>query len=205
MSVGTVRPRAAHLGPERRRPQVLDAALAIAVERGPAAVSMTALAEHLGVTKPVVYACFATRDEVLRALLDREERRLLEGVLAAVPTGGFDDPKRALIEGFRAFLSTVAARPDSWRIVFAAQADPTIAERFGRGRVLVAQRVAELMRPALQLWGTRDLERKLPVLVEIFISTGEAAVRTLLSSAAWTPEDLGELVGTTTFHALRKA
>lgn len=204
MSVGTARARARHLGPERRRPQVLDAALTIAVERGPAAVSMTALAEQLGVTKPVVYACFATRDEVLGALLEREERRLLDGVLGAVPTEGFDDPKRLLIEGFRALLRTVAGRPDSWHIVFAAQADPTIAERFGRGRVVVAQRVAELMRPALTRWGTRDLERKLPVLVEVFMATGEAAVRTLLSGG-WHPDDLGELVGTTTFHALRNA
>jgi AcrR family transcriptional regulator len=183
---------------------VLDAALAIAVTRGPAAVSMTALAEHLGVTKPVVYACFATRDEVLRALLDREERRLLDGVLAAVPTGGFDDPKRLLIEGFTALLRTVDERPDSWRIVYAAQADPTIAERFGRGRILVARRVGELMRPALRGWGTTDAERKLPVLVEIFMATGEAAVRQLLAGS-WTPETLGELVGTTTFHALRNA
>ena len=59
MSVGKSvreRVRAAHLGPERRRPQVLDAALKIAVERGSHAVSMEAVAQSMGVTKPVVYA-----------------------------------------------------------------------------------------------------------------------------------------------------
>lgn len=209
MTVGTARerPRAAHLGPERRRPQVLDAALTIAVERGPSAVSMTAVAEHLGVTKPVVYACFATRDELLAALLDREERRLLDGVLGALPDRpSFEDPKRLLIEGFQALLRTVAARPDSWRIVFAANADPAIAQRFGRGRALVARQVAELMRPALQRWGTKDVARKLPVLVEMFMSTGEAAVRTLLRSGEeWSTAELGEFVGRTLFRALRGA
>lgn len=209
MTVGTAqgRRRAAHLGPERRRPQILDAALAIAVERGPAAVSMTSVADHLGVTKPVVYACFPARDELMLALLEREERRLLDGVLAAVPDRpSVEDPRRMLIEGFQALLRTVATRPDSWRIVFAVQADPAIAERFGRARAQVAQRVAELMRPALERWDRRDIDRKLPVLVEIFMATGEAAVRSLLRlGEAWTPDELGEFVGMTVFRALRTA
>ena len=85
MPVGTVesRSRAAHLGPERRRPQVLDAALAIAIERGVPAVTIGAVAERLDVTRPVVYSCFADRVELLHALLDRENEILLEEATAA--------------------------------------------------------------------------------------------------------------------------
>ena len=95
------RTRAAHLGPERRRPQVLDAALKIAVGRGSHAVSMEAVAQSMGVTKPVVYACFASREELLAALLGREEQRLFSAVIAALPDRpSFDKPEHLLVEGF---------------------------------------------------------------------------------------------------------
>ncbi|MDI9897387.1 hypothetical protein QM797_21935 [Rhodococcus sp. IEGM 1381] len=50
------RVRAEHLGPERRRPAVLDSALAIAVERGVGAVTMVAVAARACVTRPVTYS-----------------------------------------------------------------------------------------------------------------------------------------------------
>src|SRR5262249_51657456 len=74
------RRRAAHLGPERRRPLVLDAALGLFVERGYRGTAMEAIAEAAGVTKPVVYECYPSKAELFRALLEREEGRLLEAV-----------------------------------------------------------------------------------------------------------------------------
>src|SRR5918994_4522452 len=61
------RKRAAHLGPERRRPEVLDAALELFLEHGYDGTSMQAIAGRAGVTKPVVYACFPGKDELFRA------------------------------------------------------------------------------------------------------------------------------------------
>jgi AcrR family transcriptional regulator len=199
--------RAAHLGPERRRPQVLDAALQVAVERGPGAVSVAEVAERMGVTRPVVYACFATRDLLLEALLEREEQRLLAGVLAALPAEpSLDDPQRLVIEGFQALLTGVAGHADSWRIVFSAEPDPVVAERFAKARMLVTDQVARMMRPALRSWGIAEADRKLPVLVDLFMAAGESAVRTLLGSGgSWTPAELGELFGKTIYAALRGA
>ena len=59
----TTRARAEHLGPERRRPQVLDTALEIAAEHGVANVTMALVAERMEVTRPVVYACYSGRGE----------------------------------------------------------------------------------------------------------------------------------------------
>jgi AcrR family transcriptional regulator len=186
---------------------VLDTALEIAVERGVAGVTVSGVAERMSVTTPVVYACFGSREELLLALLEREERRLLEGVLAALPPEpSLDDPQRLLVEGFQALLATVAEHPGSWRIVFAAAPDPAVAERFGRARALVAGRVAQLMEPMLVAAGTEDIERKLPVLVELFMGAGESAVRALVEEGqAWTPEELGEFVGLLVLRALRAA
>ncbi len=79
------RSRAEHLGPQRRRPQVLDAALQIAAEHGIAGVTMAAIAERIGVTRPVVYACYDGRGKVLAALLDRETELMLTSLLGALP------------------------------------------------------------------------------------------------------------------------
>ncbi|WP_336083665.1 TetR/AcrR family transcriptional regulator [Nocardia sp. SSK8] len=203
----TVQPRrrAAHLGPERRRPQVLDAALAIAVEQGIGAVTMAAVADRMKVTRPVVYACFADRVELLHELVAREERRIIDGVLEATPRRAVDAGEGVFVDGFQALLRVVAASPDSWRLAY-GNPDPDVATSFGHGRALVLARCTELLRPTLHAWGTVDADAKLPVLVELWISAGESAVRSLLADdGVWTPETLGAFVGAAVYRALRDA
>ncbi len=198
--------RAEHLGPERRRPQVLDAALAIAEKRQIRAVTMEAVAAALHVTKPVVYACYASREELIEALLEREEARLFEGVMAALPTTlDFDDPERMFADGFAALLHVVTKHPGSWQLVL-AEPDPAVASRYGRARVQVAARVSELMQLGLTRMGTTDLARKLPFLVELFMSAGDAAVRTMVRERdTWDAKELGAFVGRVVGAALRSA
>jgi len=199
--------RAAHLGPERRRPQVLDAALRLAAAGGVHKVSMEAVAQQLGVTRPVIYACFASREELLAALLEREEQKLLDGVMSALPrVPDLSNPERLMVAGFQALLSVVAEHADSWRLVFAADVDPTVADRYGNARQRVARRVAALMGPALKAGGVKDLTRKLPVLVEMFMSMGDGAVRALLQGEGrWPADELGAYVGRLVLAVLRKA
>jgi len=205
-TVGT-RSRAAHLGPEKRRPQVLDAALALAAEQGLRHVSMEAVAARLQVTKPVVYSCFASREELLTALLEREEQRLLAGVMSALPPQlDLTNPRQMVIAGFQALLTVAAEHMASWQLVFASAPDPGVADRYGQARRFVARRVAELMAPGLAVWGVEEIDRKLPVLVELFMSIGDGSVRALMQGAAqWTPAELGEFVGELTYSALSKA
>ncbi|MBN9620619.1 MAG: TetR/AcrR family transcriptional regulator [Actinobacteria bacterium] len=209
MSAGKLeRPRAAHLGPDRRRPAVLDAALAIATEDGARGVSMGAVAQRIGVTRPVVYACYTNRAELMTALLEREEQYLLAGVLAALPSGAPRNggTQAVFVRGFQALLAVVAERPESWRFVFDPAPGADVAERFARSRAVVAEQFARLIRPSLEHWGTTDVERKLPVLVELFMSSGEGAVRALLhEGSSWTTEELGGFVGQAVYRAVRGA
>lgn len=198
------RQRAPHLGPERRRPQMLDAALAIAVRDGIGAVTIGTVAAKMGVTRPVVYACFSDRIEMVEALLDREVPRLVGLVLDALQSsGGAADPEQAFVEGFRALLTTVAASPDTWRLVFSGEPDVAVAERFRAARAHVTEQTTAWIAPAMQRWWhTADLDRKLPVLIELFLASCESAVRLVLDeSNDWDPEDLGEFVG----HAMHRA
>ncbi|MGW5519622.1 TetR/AcrR family transcriptional regulator [Nocardia africana] len=206
-SESAVRPRqrAQHLGPERRRPQVLDAALRIAADEGIAAVTIAAVAERLTVTRPVVYACFADRVELINALIQREEGLLLAGIMDALPPRRVEADEEVFVEGFRALLETVSKRPDTWKLLH-GNPDPAVASSFGRGRSVAVERCTRRLRPTLEAWGTVDAERKLPALVELWVSAGEGAVRTLLTEGdKWTPQDLGAFVGAAVYRALRSA
>src|ERR1700738_4455912 len=102
-SPSPARPRAAHLGPEKRRPLILDAAFSVFLEHGYDGASMEAVARAAGVTKPVVYACFASKEELFATLLVREEQRMLSQIAAALPTRADENPERTLAQGLTAF------------------------------------------------------------------------------------------------------
>ena len=158
---GAARERAAHLGPERRRPQVLDAALAITATSGVAAVTIGSVAERLGVTRPVVYSCFADPVELIKALVNRERDLMLEGLLEALHTARGDYPQAAFVDGFSALLSVVEARPDTWRLIFAANPDSAVAEMIATARETLAAGSTRWIGPAMETWwATADLDRK---------------------------------------------
>ena len=193
------RPRAAHLGPERRRPLVLDAALHLFVEHGYRGTSREGIADAAGVTKPVVYRCYPNKQELFRALLAREEQRLLESVTDALPTElDPSDLEAVFTAGFTALFVAARSEPDSWRIVFVSEhgTEPAIARRVRRARASVVERLTEMTEPMLASMGVEDAGRKAPVLSEVVASIAEGGVRLLLSDGKdWTPEDLGEFLG----------
>ncbi|WKG03274.1 TetR/AcrR family transcriptional regulator [Mycolicibacterium sp. HK-90] len=177
------RARAEHLGPERRRPQVLDAALAIAAQQGLADVTMGNIASRLGVTRPVVYACYPGRGEVLAALLDRETDEVLASLLELLPPRRTGSIEQLFVDGFHALHRTVRERPASWRIMFGADPDPVLAAAIARGRDRIRTQLATVMRPLLQRWQVADLDAALPMLVEVFLAICEAAVRKMLDDS----------------------
>src|SRR3954452_25073806 len=192
------RPRAAHLGPERRRPLMLDAALKEFVQHGYRGTSMEAIAEAAEVSKPVVYECYPSKEKLFRALLEREERKLVEEVAAALPTEpSFEDVEGLLAEGLTALLTAAAATPLSWRVVFDAEhgGDRAVLKRVLRARALITEQLTQLVALFLSQAGTKDAERKAPVMAELLAGTGRTSVRLLLDSGGdWTPEELGAFV-----------
>ena len=87
---------------ERER-QILDAALAVFAERGFQHASMDAVAERVGVTKPVVYTHFGSK----------------EGLLLAA--GSAAHPEEMLRQGTLAFFRYVENRP-AWSLMCAETA-----------------------------------------------------------------------------------
>ncbi|MEW2479792.1 TetR/AcrR family transcriptional regulator [Mycobacterium sp. NPDC049093] len=196
------RGRAEHLGPDRRRPQVLDTALDIAAHQGLADVTMGTIARCLGVTRPVVYACYPGRGEVLAALLDRETDAVLASLLELLPPERTGSIEQLFVDGFHALHSTVRERPASWRIIFAADPDPVLTAAIVAGRERIRGQLATAMRPLLQRWQVADVDVTLPMLVEVFLAICEAAVRKMLADDG-DAELVAETFGKAAYRAMR--
>lgn len=196
------RGRAEHLGPDRRRPQVLDTALEIAANRGLADVTMGTIARRLGVTRPVVYACYPGRGEVLAALLDRETDAVLASLLELLPPERTGSIEQLFVDGFHALHSTVRERPASWRIIFGADPDPVLTAAIVAGRERIRGQLATAMRPLLQRWQVADVDATLPMLVEVFLAICEAAVRKMLDDDG-DAELVAKTFGKAAYRAMR--
>jgi AcrR family transcriptional regulator len=201
--------RAEHLGPQRRRPQVLDAALEIAARDGMANVTMGAISARMGVSRPVVYACYSGRGELLAALLDRETNLALTSLLAILPPERTGSVEQMFVDGFRALLVTVRDRPASWRLIVASDPDPVLGAAIAKGRAQIGRQVSAVMQPLFERWQVADIDVVLPPLTEVFLGICEVAVRMALDptpdSAATTPDGLAEIVGRAAYRALRSA
>ncbi len=155
---------APRLPPEARREQLLDAALAVIERDGYAGVSIDAIAREAGVTRPVVYSSFEGLGPLLYTLLDRQERRALEQLLAAVPTEiGDADPDAFLVEAIGRLIAVVKHDPTTWRpILLGADGTPTaVRERIARDRELVRAQVEALLRAGLERRGGPPLDAEI--------------------------------------------
>ncbi len=103
---------------DKRREQLLDAALTVIVAQGYSRVSVEAVAREAGVTRPVVYDHFRDLGELLHALNEREVRYSVEqlaGLLPADPERGH--PADVFSASVARFLDVVASRPDTWKLI----------------------------------------------------------------------------------------
>lgn len=196
------RKRAEHLGPERRRPLVLDAAYELFLENGFEGTSMDAIATATGVSKPVVYDCFASKDDLFTALLDREEERVLGETRAALLTsGGGEDPEGTLIRGFEAFLRAVAESPQLYRLILLGEggSNDVVAARIARGIDMQVETAAEIAkrwvatRPGLN---QADADATAQLLGQTIVGMAQVGARTLLRDPTrWTPAILADKLG----------
>lgn len=73
------------MSPEARREQLLDTAVSYIVEHGLSDFTLENLAVSAGVSKPLVYKYFPNRDDLLKAMLEREYRILAGRYIADPP------------------------------------------------------------------------------------------------------------------------
>lgn len=197
------RERAAHLGPERRRPMILEVAFELFLERGYKGTSMDAIADAAGVSKPVVYSCFEGKSELFLALLDDEEQRMLQQLADTVAVGARrasgEDLEATLSAAFTALLLAVIKTPEPYRLALAGggSVDAPVEARVRRGRE--AQVVT--IEPLARVWlegriPAAELDRTAHFVAQTLVSIGEAGIRTILASPQqWSAQTLGSALG----------
>ena len=99
-----------------RREQILDVAVQVFARNGFHGTSMNDVAEAAGVTKPVLYQHFVSKQELHLALLDEVGRRLLAAISKA--TAGATSGREMTELGFRAYFRFVADDHDAFRLLY---------------------------------------------------------------------------------------
>jgi AcrR family transcriptional regulator len=97
---------------EREMLRVAERAFA---ERGFHAASVDAIAEGAGISKPMVYAYFGSKDGLYRACMARARERLFQILRENVDTAA--PPDEQLWRGLLAFFTFVRDEPDPWTVL----------------------------------------------------------------------------------------
>ena len=84
-------------------------------ERGYHAASVDAIADAAGISKPMVYAYFGSKEGLYRACMSAARERLFDALRDGVDQTA--PPDRQLWHGLLAFFTFVEREPDSWSVL----------------------------------------------------------------------------------------
>jgi len=170
---------------EVRQAQVLDAALRLLHDRGYHALNVESIAREAGVSKTVVYNAYGGLEQLLHALLDREERGALKSLIDAAPSGPLGgDPSHAITAWVDSLLAAVASNPVTWRLMLIPpHGTPEIVRaRVQRGRDIALDQLRGLLRPVV---GGGDAE----LAARLLLAAAEEGARLLLDHPDEFPPD----------------
>jgi len=128
----TTRAPRARVPRAQREEQILDAAEQVFAERGFHATSMDEVADRVGVTKPLIYEYFGSKEGLLSACIIRARTQLREATELSWAAVGPDAPLAEVFEaGVRAFFEFIDAHSTAFVLIrqegaVASQANPLI-------------------------------------------------------------------------------
>lgn len=100
--------------PVRER-QMLEAASRLFGEQGYHAVSMDQIADTVGISKPMLYAYFESKEGLCVACLRRAGADAINAISMSYDEN--NTPEQSLWSGFLAFFEFVRREPQSWRLI----------------------------------------------------------------------------------------
>lgn len=99
----------------KRERQMLAVAEEVFAERGYRAASMDEIAERVGVSKPMLYEYFGSKDGLMRACTDRLKAELLDATRTAVEKA--EGPQDALRRGLVAYFAFSESHARAWEML----------------------------------------------------------------------------------------
>ena len=157
------------MDPDQRRELIRREGSRLFGESGYAATRLDDVAAAAGVTKPMVYRHFASKQELYLAILHRHEADLPTFIERVEPAGR--DPARLVAAILDGWLDYVAENSDAWLVIFRDRTgDPEIE----RARRHVNERASEVLSEFLR--ETADLPPDLVEPTAAFLSSGLAGL-----------------------------
>ena len=97
------------------RERIVQEALGIVTQDGAEGVTIRALAQRLGLSAGSIYSHFRSKDELLQQVAAQGFERLMKEAIGAVELA---DPREAMLEGGRRYLSFAMENPSLYRLMF---------------------------------------------------------------------------------------
>jgi len=122
-------PRGGRLPRNARRAQLLDAALDVFVAQGFHAASMDDIADHAGISKPVLYQHFPSKLDLYLALLDAQVEDLVGRIRATLDAT--TDNRERVRGAITTYFDFVESKGAAYRLVFESDLrnEPTVRDR----------------------------------------------------------------------------
>lgn len=173
-----------------RRAQIAALAEELFAERGYRGASMDELARRAGVTKPVIYEIFGSKDGLYRACVERTAEQLGARVTDAVATATL--PMDKLRAGAVAFFGFAAEQRRAWEILYSG--DGRFASAIDGVRQRQAQVVTALMGEIAGQLDVRADRREIEAAAQAVNGACEALATWSEPHTDLSPEDLADLV-----------
>jgi AcrR family transcriptional regulator len=182
--------------PERER-QMLEVAGRSFAERGFHAVSMDEIAARAGISKPMLYQYFGSKEGLYVAFVRQQGTALLGAMRNAIEPGA--PPAQALRAGTLAFLGYVDEHRPGWELLYreaANQGGPLAAEI-----AALHARIASIVHRLFMVIAGDESGERTDALAHAFVGAGESVANWWLER----PEEPGEQVAELLFSLARGA
>jgi AcrR family transcriptional regulator len=137
-------------------------------ERGYHGVSMDEIATASGISKPMLYDYFGSKEGLLLACVERARGRLFEEIAVAVRAAG--DAEGALRAGVEAFIAFADQQRATWVVLFG---EGRFSEAAGAIRAEQSGLISQLLRELPGWTGEPDAER-LDAVAHVFVGAAES-------------------------------
>jgi AcrR family transcriptional regulator len=184
-----------------REAQMLEAAERVFGSRGFQATTMEEIADQVGVTKPLIYDYFGSKEGLLAATIERARHQLLAAVITAWESNPDATPRLRVREVITAFFEFIDDHDRGFALLRTEGA--LIGEAAASVERIRQQTAKALAEGITMLPGFAELpSRRLVPLVEVIIGGIERLAVYRSESRGMTAQEAAELVVTTTWDGL---
>jgi AcrR family transcriptional regulator len=160
---------------------------------------MDQIAAASGISKPMLYEYFGSKEGLLLACVERARGRLFEEIAAAVR--GPDTPETALRAGIEAFLAFADEQRATWVVLFGEGG--RFGEAAGAIRAEQSGLIAQLLRE-LPGWTAEPDPQELDAIAHMFVGAAEAIAFWALAHPEVTGDQVADHLMTVLWPVVRE-